>query len=126
MDTTQVSQPLAELSTNTHRAGPTQETVKNDIPSVDCHPKKEYVSKSLQNLPIQSIRDSSMMMLTIPIRASYASPSDEIMSPCTKKLSDLKGKRFKKYGTPTSATRGLSPGLCVDLNLTHHANILPS
>ena len=26
----------------------------------------------------------------------YVSPSDDIMSPCTKKLSDLKGKRFKK------------------------------
>lgn len=28
---------------------------------------------------------------------AYVSPSDDIMSPCTKKLSDLKGKRFKKY-----------------------------
>jgi hypothetical protein len=28
---------------------------------------------------------------------SYVSPSDDIMSPCTKKLSDIKGKRFKKY-----------------------------
>lgn len=27
----------------------------------------------------------------------YISPSDKIMSPCTKKLSDLKGKRFKKW-----------------------------
>lgn len=30
-------------------------------------------------------------------QASYVSPSDDIMSPCSKKLSDLKGKRFKKY-----------------------------
>jgi hypothetical protein len=30
-------------------------------------------------------------------QTSYVSPSDDIMSPCTKKLSDLKGKRFKKY-----------------------------
>ncbi|RDH20497.1 hypothetical protein M747DRAFT_237057 [Aspergillus niger ATCC 13496] len=28
-------------------------------------------------------------------QASYVSPSDDIMSPCSKKLSDLKGKRFK-------------------------------
>lgn len=28
---------------------------------------------------------------------AYVSPSDEIMSPCSKKLSDIKGKRFKKY-----------------------------
>lgn len=38
-------------------------------------------------------------MLNIHIRqpTSYVSPSDDIMSPCTKKLSDIKGKRFKKY-----------------------------
>jgi len=30
-------------------------------------------------------------------QSTYVSPSDNIMSPCTKKLSDLKGKRFKKY-----------------------------
>jgi hypothetical protein len=35
-------------------------------------------------------------------QASYVSPSDDIMSPCSKKLSDLKGKRFKKYGTRLS------------------------
>lgn len=29
-------------------------------------------------------------------QATYVSPSDDIMSPCSKKLSDLKGKRFKK------------------------------
>lgn len=36
--------------------------------------------------------------LTSPLRqpANYVSPSDDIMSPCSKKLSDLKGKRFKK------------------------------
>lgn len=28
--------------------------------------------------------------------SAYVSPSDDIMSPCTKKLSDIKGKRFKK------------------------------
>lgn len=30
-------------------------------------------------------------------QTTYVSPSDDIVSPCTKKLSDLKGKRFKKY-----------------------------
>ncbi|OJJ48865.1 hypothetical protein ASPZODRAFT_60310 [Penicilliopsis zonata CBS 506.65] len=35
-------------------------------------------------------------------QAAYVSPSDDIMSPCTKKLSDLKGKRFKKYFFPLS------------------------
>lgn len=28
---------------------------------------------------------------------AYVSPSDDIMSPCSKKLSHLKGKRFQKY-----------------------------
>ncbi|OOF92190.1 hypothetical protein ASPCADRAFT_408780 [Aspergillus carbonarius ITEM 5010] len=35
-------------------------------------------------------------------QASYVSPSDDIMSPCSKKLSDLKGKRFKNVGKPQS------------------------
>ncbi|KAI3057032.1 hypothetical protein CBS147352_2053 [Aspergillus niger] len=35
-------------------------------------------------------------------QASYVSPSDDVMSPCSKKLSDLKGKRFKNAGKPQS------------------------
>ncbi|EYE93412.1 Spo12 family protein [Aspergillus ruber CBS 135680] len=35
-------------------------------------------------------------------QGSYVSPSDDIMSPCSKKLSDLKGKRFKNVGKPQS------------------------
>ncbi|KAL2219858.1 Spo12 family-domain-containing protein [Thermoascus aurantiacus ATCC 26904] len=35
-------------------------------------------------------------------QGTYVSPSDDIMSPCTKKLSDLKGKRFKNAGKPQS------------------------
>jgi hypothetical protein len=37
------------------------------------------------------------LLMLFRSQTSYVSPSDDIMSPCTKKLSDLKGKRFKKY-----------------------------
>lgn len=33
-------------------------------------------------------------------QSTYVSPSDDIMSPCSKKLNNLKGKRFKKYVLP--------------------------
>ncbi|KAL1885243.1 hypothetical protein Plec18167_001900 [Paecilomyces lecythidis] len=41
-------------------------------------------------------------------QGTYVSPSDGIQSPCTKKLSDLKGKRFKNAGKPQSLFTKLS------------------
>jgi hypothetical protein len=41
---------------------------------------------------------------------AYVSPSDDIMSPCTKKLSDIKGKRFKKYVETVDDVNPSSPG----------------
>ncbi|KAL1995209.1 hypothetical protein VTN49DRAFT_1396 [Thermomyces lanuginosus] len=41
-------------------------------------------------------------------QSTYVSPSDNIMSPCTKKLSDLKGKRFKNAAKPTNLFANLS------------------
>jgi hypothetical protein len=41
---------------------------------------------------------------------AYVSPSDDIMSPCTKKLSDIKGKRFKKYVETDDDINPTSPG----------------
>ncbi|KAL1972032.1 hypothetical protein VTN31DRAFT_7251 [Thermomyces dupontii] len=41
-------------------------------------------------------------------QSTYVSPSDNIMSPCTKKLSDLKGKRFKNAAKPTTLFANLS------------------
>ncbi|PYH42035.1 Spo12 family protein [Aspergillus saccharolyticus JOP 1030-1] len=78
------AQPLTDRSTNTH-LGTAEETGK-PINSMDYHRQK-----------LQGKLESGESN-----QASYVSPSDELMSPCSKKLSDLKGKRFKNAGKPQS------------------------
>ncbi|RHZ62328.1 hypothetical protein CDV55_101757 [Aspergillus turcosus] len=92
MDST-TSAPLADRSTNTHLAA-NQDKVTDlksasgnlDLTSMEYH--RSVLQGKLQN------GDKN--------QASYVSPSDDIMSPCSKKLSDLKGKRFKNAGKPQS------------------------
>ncbi|RLL99992.1 hypothetical protein CFD26_108344 [Aspergillus turcosus] len=92
MDST-TSAPLADRSTNTHLAA-NQDKVTDlksasgnlDLASMEYH--RSVLQGKLQN------GDKN--------QASYVSPSDDIMSPCSKKLSDLKGKRFKNAGKPQS------------------------
>ncbi|KAL3446273.1 hypothetical protein BJX65DRAFT_296507 [Aspergillus insuetus] len=77
------SAPLAARSPNTHLAV-SHEQEKNaatKMTSMDYH--RQILQGKLDNQDKQ--------------QASYVSPSDELMSPCSKKLSDIKGKRFKKY-----------------------------
>ncbi|KAL2865654.1 uncharacterized protein BJX67DRAFT_373045 [Aspergillus lucknowensis] len=76
------SAPLAARSPNTHLAV-SHEQEKNaatKMNSMDYH--RQILQGKLNNKDKQ--------------QASYVSPSDDIMSPCSKKLSDLKGRRFKK------------------------------
>ncbi|KAJ5752028.1 Spo12 [Penicillium odoratum] len=84
MDATTQMQPLADRSTNTHLANANVD--KTDMKSADLS-SMEYHRQMLQGK-----QDSGEKQ-----PAAYVSPSDDIMSPCTKKLSDIKGKRFKKY-----------------------------
>ncbi|KAJ5663416.1 Spo12 [Penicillium longicatenatum] len=84
--TTQV-QPLADRSTNTHLAN----NVDKDMKSADLS-SMEYHRQALQGKQDSGEKEP----------AAYVSPSDDIMSPCTKKLSDIKGKRFKNAGKPQS------------------------
>ncbi|KAJ5657737.1 Spo12 [Penicillium longicatenatum] len=84
--TTQV-QPLADRSTNTHLAN----NVDKDMKSADLS-SMEYHRQALQGKQDSGEKEP----------AAYISPSDDIMSPCTKKLSDIKGKRFKNAGKPQS------------------------
>ncbi|KAI9924441.1 hypothetical protein ASPWEDRAFT_167419 [Aspergillus wentii DTO 134E9] len=88
MDATQ-TQPLADRSTNTHLNNEKLNDLKNAPANMNS---MEYHRQVLQG-KIDS-GDKA--------QASYVSPSDELMSPCTKKLSDLKGKRFKNVGKPQS------------------------
>ncbi|CAI7661583.1 unnamed protein product [Penicillium glandicola] len=85
MDTTQ-AQPLADRSTNTHLSSSDKTDLKgSDISSMEYHRQVLQGKVTSEEQP-----------------ASYVSPSDDIMSPCTKKLSDIKGKRFKNAGKPQS------------------------
>ncbi|KKK14264.1 hypothetical protein ARAM_006035 [Aspergillus rambellii] len=77
MDSTQ---PLTDRSPNTHL--PADLTMN----SLDYH--RQVLQGKIESQDKQ--------------QASYVSPSDDIMSPCSKKLSDLKGKRFKNAGKPQS------------------------
>ncbi|CRG87091.1 Spo12 family protein [Talaromyces islandicus] len=83
-------QPLGDRSTNAkvHAAPENNDELKQGT----AVQSMEYHRKALQ----EKLKDSDQS------QASYVSPSDDIMSPCTKKLSDLKTKRFKSAGKPTS------------------------
>ncbi|KAJ5958301.1 Spo12 [Penicillium vulpinum] len=86
MDATTQAQPLADRSTNTHLNSSDKTDLKgSDVSSMEYHRQVLQGKVSGEEPP-----------------ASYVSPSDDIMSPCTKKLSDIKGKRFKNAGKPQS------------------------
>ncbi|OKL63745.1 hypothetical protein UA08_00229 [Talaromyces atroroseus] len=81
------TQPLSDRSTNTHLQSTTASSTAQDTDkTANTQYSMDYHRKVLQD----KIYNGSD-------HASYVSPSDDIMSPCTKKLSDLKSKRFKKY-----------------------------
>ncbi|KAF4173606.1 hypothetical protein CNMCM8694_003540 [Aspergillus lentulus] len=90
MDSTPTA-PLADRSTNTHLAA-NQDKV-NDLKSASANLDSMEYHRSVLQGKLQN-EDKN--------QASYVSPSDDIMSPCSKKLSDLKGKRFKNAGKPQS------------------------
>ncbi|KAJ5562859.1 Spo12 [Penicillium sp. DV-2018c] len=86
MDATTQSQPLTDRSTNTHLVNTDKTDMKgSDISSMEYHRQVLQGKVASEEQP-----------------TSYVSPSDDIMSPCTKKLSDIKGKRFKNAGKPQS------------------------
>lgn len=110
-------QPLADRSTNTHLANTTVSHEKiDDLKSAPANLNSlEYHRQVLQGkidgdkyVPLSCVRMLDNWLFRRPggkgnranenrNQGSYVSPSDDIMSPCSKKLSDLKGKRFKKY-----------------------------
>ncbi|KAJ5182728.1 Spo12 [Penicillium capsulatum] len=89
MDATTQAQPLADRSTNTHLAN--AHTDKTDLKAADLS-SMDYHRQMLQGKVESGEKQPG----------AYVSPSDDIMSPCTKKLSDIKGKRFKNAGKPQS------------------------
>ncbi|OXV11319.1 hypothetical protein Egran_00921 [Elaphomyces granulatus] len=112
------SQPLAERPTNTHlQSSSSSPPVSSSQDWTDLDSKEK--SSSMDKGPVTTSSSSSMEQMAPELLQNkeeepgvngrrsqhgtqYISPSDNIMSPCTKKLSDLKGKRFKKAGKPSS------------------------
>ncbi|KAJ5099779.1 Spo12 [Penicillium argentinense] len=89
MDATTQAQPLADRPTNTHLAN--ANTDKTDLKAADISSMEHH------RQVLQDKLESGEKQPT-----AYVSPSDDIMSPCSKKLSDIKGKRFKNAGKPQS------------------------
>ena len=96
--------PLAARSPNTHlgNTNTTEQDLKSStMNSMDHH--RQMLQDKLESgdkyaIPFSDFfGERDVLMDTQRQQASYVSPSDDIMSPCSKKLSDLKGKRFKKY-----------------------------
>lgn len=71
------TKPLAELSPN--KTSPT---------------KSHYTASSDIKSRAEVIRDENAMQQQDGAKHTYISPSDNIMSPTTKKLSEIKGRRF--------------------------------
>lgn len=84
------SHPLTDRSTNTHLANAEKAQELKNAPA-------NMNSMEYHRAVLQGKLDSGDKQ-----PANYVSPSDDIMSPCSKKLSDLKGKRFKNAGKPQS------------------------
>ncbi|PWY70241.1 hypothetical protein BO70DRAFT_373951 [Aspergillus heteromorphus CBS 117.55] len=85
LSSTMDAHPLTDRSTNTHLATQDKEKL-NELKAAPA----TINSMDYHRQVLQGKLDSGDKN-----QASYVSPSDDIMSPCSKKLSDIKGKRFK-------------------------------
>ena len=115
--------PLADRPTNTHLLFHAKDEKRADDLKANMSSSLEYHRQVLQGKLENGEKDGTtraenhrnfgitrLIDMFYRNNSSYVSPSDDIMSPCSKKLSDLKGKRFKKYVLPrltlTSIYRG--------------------
>ncbi|KAL1968978.1 hypothetical protein VTN77DRAFT_812 [Rasamsonia byssochlamydoides] len=102
MDATAATQvqPLGDRSTNTHlQSSAVMSDNLDGLKAAGTLHAMEYHRQALQ----EKLKDGEKYVFRLRrSQNTYVSPSDDIMSPCTKKLSDLKGKRFKNAGKPPS------------------------
>ncbi|PGH08621.1 hypothetical protein GX51_01141 [Blastomyces parvus] len=87
--------PLSPRSTNTHLP---IGTAAPPMTSGDCGTDLKAATVNSMEYHRQVLKEK--LENGKSEKGHYISPSDGIMSPCTKKLSDLKGKRFKNAGKP--------------------------
>ncbi|PGG96481.1 hypothetical protein AJ79_09571 [Helicocarpus griseus UAMH5409] len=87
--------PLSERPANTHLANA---TTAGPMTTGDCDTDLKAATVNSMEYHRQVLKEK--LESGKNEKGHYISPSDGIMSPCTKKLSDLKGKRFKNAGKP--------------------------
>ncbi|KAL2379989.1 hypothetical protein RJZ90_004892 [Blastomyces dermatitidis] len=83
--------PLSDRSTNTHLPTGAAPPMTTGHCGTDLKAATEMSMEYHRQVLKEKMKNGKSE------KGHYISPSDGIMSPCTKKLSDLKGKRFKKY-----------------------------
>ncbi|KAL8734856.1 MAG: hypothetical protein Q9166_001208 [cf. Caloplaca sp. 2 TL-2023] len=88
---TQSTSPLKSRDVNTSIPSPT----KSDKPSTMTESEKPK-SMEYHRQVLQSRLEEDKYVSVLRSKHTYVSPSDMIMSPATKKLEVLKGKRFGK------------------------------
>ncbi|OAX78162.1 hypothetical protein ACJ72_07534 [Emergomyces africanus] len=92
--------PLSDRSTNTRLANTASAGVAPPMTTGDCGTALKAATITSMEYHRQVLKEK--LENGKSEKGHYISPSDGIMSPCTKKLSDLKGKRFKNAGKPQS------------------------
>ncbi|CEP63128.1 Bns1p LALA0_S07e03004g [Lachancea lanzarotensis] len=53
------------------------------------------------NLHRSMFKKQSQNQISLPVRNKFASPTDEMLSPCSQKLNDHKSKLFASKANPT-------------------------
>jgi hypothetical protein len=91
---TTTSQPLTDISPNT--SSPT----KSSSSSQQAAEKKTDITSTTD--PFAPVNKDAMPTTRLEQAATYISPSDAMLSPTTKKLSEIKGRRFA--GVKTAST----------------------
>ncbi|EFR00686.1 hypothetical protein MGYG_03691 [Nannizzia gypsea CBS 118893] len=84
-------QPLSDRPTNTHLAMQSSPVEEGEADLKAATTKSMEYHRQVLKEKMEGDSQQS---------GHFISPSDGIMSPCTKKLSNLKGKKFKNAGRP--------------------------
>ncbi|EER37564.1 conserved hypothetical protein [Histoplasma capsulatum var. duboisii H88] len=90
--------PLADRSTNILLSNTVPAGVAPPMTTGDCSADLKAATVTSMEYHRQVLKEK--LENGKSEKGHYISPSDGIMSPCTKKLSDLKGKRYKNAGKP--------------------------
>ncbi|PGH23408.1 hypothetical protein AJ80_02518 [Polytolypa hystricis UAMH7299] len=118
---TTTSSPLATRSTNTHLSSMNEPTTTPGA-AADLKAANTKTMEYHRQVLKEKLEDGKLEK-----PGHYVSPSDGIMSPCTKKLSDLKTKRFKNSGKGQSLfAKAIGKKSIEKMNAEQNSNTMPS